>query len=192
MDFSELLDKRRSVRDFEDKEVPSELIEEIIKDAIKAPNAGNMQLWRFVVVNNREWIRRISDANKKVFLADLDANPNSPWKGYEAQFRNEDFSVFFNAPALVYIVGTAKMQTIVQDCTLAGAYFMLSAAARGLGTCWIAQGAFIEDKELLAELAIPENYRIVAPIIIGYPKQVPPMPPRREPKLLRVIDPDVA
>lgn len=187
MDFSELLEKRRSVRDFEDKEVPLEVIEEIINDAIKAPNAGNMQLWRFVVVNNKEWLRKISDANKKGFLADLDSNPNSPWKGYEAQFRKEDFNIFFNAPALVYIVGTAKMQTIVQDCSLVGAYFMLSAAARGLGTCWVAQGAFIEDKEILTELAIPENYRIVAPIIIGYPRQVPSMPPRKEPKFLKVI-----
>ena len=187
MDFFKLLEKRRSVRNFEDKEVPFELIEEIIKDAIKAPNAGNMQLWRFVVVNNRKWLKKISDANKKGFLADLDSNPNSPWKGYEAQFRNEDFNIFYNAPALVYIVGTAKMQTIVQDCSLVGAYFMLSAAARGLGTCWVAQGAFIEDKEILAELAIPENYKIVAPIIIGYPKQVPSMPPRKEPKFLKVI-----
>lgn len=187
MDFFELLEKRRSVRDFQDKVVPFELIEQVIGDAIKAPNAGNMQLWRFVVVTDKGWLKRISDANKKGFLADLDSNPNSPWKGYEANFRDDDFNIFFNAPALVYIVGTSKMQTIVQDCSLVGAYFMLSAAARGLGTCWVAQGGFIEDKEILAELAIPENYKIVAPIIIGYPNKVPPMPPRKEPKFLKVI-----
>jgi nitroreductase len=164
------------------------LIKEIINDAVKAPNAGNMQLWRFVVVSNRDWLKRISDANIKGFLADLDSNPNSPWKGYEKQFRNPDFNIFYNAPAAIYIAGTAKMQTIVQDCTLAGAYLMLSAANRGLGTCWVAQGAFIEDKEILAEMAIPENYRIVAPIIIGYPKQVPSMAPRKEPKFLKVMD----
>ncbi len=188
MDFYELLEKRRSVRDFEDKKVPFELIEEIVNDAIKAPNAGNMQLWRFVVVNNKEWIKKISDSNKKGFLADLDANPNSPWKAYEPQLRNEEFNIFFNAPSLIYIVGTAKMQTIAQDCSLLGAYFMLSATARGLATCWVAQGAFIQDKELLAELAIPENYKIVAPVIIGYPKEVPDMPTRKEPKFLKVID----
>ena len=187
MDFSELLEKRRSVRDFEDKNVPLELIQEIIGEAVKAPNAGNMQLWRFVVVNSKQWLKKISDANKKAYIADIDANPNSPWKGYEASFRNEDFNIFYNAPALVYIVGTAKMQTIEQDCSLAGAYFMLAAAERGLGTCWIAQGV-IEDQEMRAELAIPENYKIVAPIIIGYPKAVPSMPERREPKLLKVIE----
>jgi len=188
MDFQELLEKRRSVRDFEDKKVPIELIKEIVSDATRAPNAGNMQLWRFIVVNDKDYIGKISDANIKGFLADLDANPNSPWKGYEAQFRKEGFNVFFNAPCLVYIVGTAKMQTIVQDCALAGAYFMLSAATRGLGTCWVAQGAFIQDKEILDDLGIPENYRIVAPIIVGYPKEVPAMPPRKEPKFLKIVD----
>ena len=44
-----------------------------------------------------------------------------------------------------------------------------------------------EDKEILTELAIPENYKIVAPIILGYPKQVPSMPPRKEPRFLKLI-----
>jgi nitroreductase len=187
MDFSELMDKRRSIRDYEDKEVPLDLIKEIINDSVKAPNAGNMQLWRFVVVNSKEWMKKISDSNKKGFLADIEANPNSPWKGYEAQFRNDDFNIFYNAPSLIYIVGTAKMQTITADCALFAAYFMLNAAARGLGTCWVAQGAQINDREILDEMGIPENYRIVAPIILGYPKTIPDMPERREPKLLKVL-----
>jgi len=53
MDFFKLLEKRRSVRDYEDKPVPLHLIQEMIDDGIKAPNAGNMQLWRFVVVNDK-------------------------------------------------------------------------------------------------------------------------------------------
>jgi hypothetical protein len=36
-------------------------------------------------------------------------------------------------------------------------------------------------------MGIPENYRIVAPIILGYPKTIPDMPERREPKLLKVL-----
>jgi len=187
MEFSKLLDQRRSVRDYEDKPVPLEVIQEIIGDAIKAPNAGNMQLWRFVIVNNKDWMKKISEANKKNFIADIESNPNSPWKGYEKQFRNENFNMFYNAPALIYIVGTAKMQTITADCALLAAYFMLAAADRGLGTCWVAQGAEIKDPEILSELAIPDNYRIVAPIILGYPKSIPSMPPRKEVKILKVV-----
>ncbi|MFC1533632.1 nitroreductase family protein [Thermodesulfobacteriota bacterium] len=187
MDFFQLLEKRRSIRDYEDKPVPLDLIKEIINDSIKAPNAGNMQLWRFIIVNNKELIKRISDSNKKGLLADIEANPNSPFKSYESMFRKDGFNIFHNAPSLIYIIGTAKMQTISQDCAILATYFMLSATARGLGTCWVAQGGEIKDPDILTELAIPDNYKIVAPIILGYPKKIPPMPARKEPKLLKVI-----
>ena len=187
MELSELLEKRRSIRDFEDKEVPLEVIQEIIADSIKAPNAGNMQLWRFVIVNGRDRLKEISDACKKTILNDIENNPNSGYKGYEAQVRKEDYNVFYNAPALVYLVGTAKAATLPVDCGLLAAYFMLSAVSRGLGTCFIAQGAELKDPQMLEELGIPDNYRIVAPLILGYPKAIPAMPPRKEPKILKIL-----
>jgi nitroreductase len=187
MDFFELLQKRRSVRDFEDRAVPLELLEEIIHDSIKAPNAGNMQLWRFLIINNRDWLNKLSDLNKKTILDDIAKNHNSPFKSYESIMKREDYNVFYNAPCLVYIAGTAKAPTLSVDCALLAAYFMFSATTRGLGTCWIAQGAEIKDPNVLREIGLPENYRIVAPIIVGYPKAIPPMPERKEPKILKVI-----
>ncbi|MBW2061695.1 MAG: nitroreductase family protein [Deltaproteobacteria bacterium] len=187
MDFFELLKERRSVRDYEAKEVPLELVKEIINDSIKAPNAGNMQLWRFIIVNNKDWIKKLSDANKKAILKDIEENPSSGYKGYEALIRNDSYNVFYNAPCLVYIVGIAKAPTIPVDCALLASYFMLSAAARGLGTCWVAQGAELKDPEILQELGLPDNYKIIAPIILGYPRSIPSMPERKEPKILKVI-----
>ena len=108
-------------------------------------------------------------------------------KVYEAMLRNEEYNVFYNAPCLVYIVGPAKAATLVPDCALLAAYFMLSAATRGLGTCWVAQGGFIRDPEVLKELGLPEGYQLVAPIILGYPKNIPPMPERKEPNILKII-----
>jgi nitroreductase len=64
---------------------------------------------------------------------------------------------------------------------------MFSAADKGLGTCWVALGANIRDPKLRAELGIPENCRIVAPIILGYPKALPAASERHEPEILRVI-----
>jgi len=188
MDFSELLEKRRSIRDFEDKKVPLDLIKDIIDDAIKAPNAANMQLWRFIIVNNKDYMKKISDTCKAATLEDIEKNPNSPMKGYEATLRKEEHNVFYNAPAVVYIVGTAKSGTTPVDCALFAAYFMLSAASKGLGTCWVAQGSTMKDPEILSEIGLPENYRIIAPIILGYPKSIPPMPERKEPKILKVIE----
>ena len=59
MHFDELLIKRRSVRDFEDQSVPVEMIKALINDSIKAPNSGNNQSWKFIIVNNREFIKRM-------------------------------------------------------------------------------------------------------------------------------------
>lgn len=187
MDFKELLEKRRSVRDFEDKAVSLDLIKELIADSIKAPNASNLQSWKFIVVNNREMMKRISDASKKTIIAGIEKDPNSPMKGYLEILKNESFNVFYNAPCLVAVVGRLKGATIATDCALAAAYFMLSAANKGLGTCFVAQGAEARDPELLQEIGLPEGYRIWAPIILGYPKNIPPMPDRQEPQILKII-----
>lgn len=187
MDFTELMEKRRSIRNYEDKEVSTELIQEIINDSITAPSAGNMQLWRFIIVQGRDWLKKISDSNKAAIMDDIKNNPNSGYKGYEAQMSRDDFNIFYNAPAAVYIIGTKKSPTVPMDCALAASYFMLSATSRGLGTCWVAQGAEIRDDALREELGIPENYRMVAPIIIGYPKSIPPMPARKEAKILNIV-----
>ena len=187
MEFTELLEKRRSVRDYEDKMVPLETIQAIIADSVKAPNAGNRQQWKFIVVNNKAMMKRISDASKAVIIAGIEKNPDSPMKGYLETLKKEDFNVFYNAPCVVFLVGPAKNPTIAQDCGLLAAYFMLSAASRGLGTCWIAQGAEARDPELLKELNLPDGFRLWAPIILGYPKAIPAMPPRKEPDILKTI-----
>lgn len=186
MDFFELTRIRRSIRDFQDRDVPLELIQDIIKDSVTAPNAGNMQLWRFVILNNREWVIKCADSCKKMILADIQKNPDSPMKGYEEILRKEDFSIFYNAPTVVYLVGSAKARTLPHDCGLLAAYFMLSAASRGLGTCWVSQGTYIEH-DLREALDIPENYNIETSIVLGYPKAIPPIPERKEPKILKTI-----
>ena len=120
-------------------------------------------------------------------MAGIEKNPNSPMKIYEDRLRDVNYNVFYNAPCLVYIVGPAKAPTLQPDCALLACYFMLAAAERGLGTCWIAQGGFIRDPEVLSELGLPEDHRIVAPVIMGYPKNIPPLPERKEPNILKII-----
>ena len=187
MDFFKLLEVRRAIRDYEDKEVSTELIKEIIKDSIKSPNGRNLQAWRFVIVNSRKFIKKITDSCLKSILEDLDKNPDSPYKMIESRVRSGDFSPFYNAPALVLIVGATNIRTLPIDCGILTGYFMLSAASRGLGTCFAFQGTMIEDKAIRRELGIPEDNKIFGSIIIGYPKAIPPMPERNEPVILKII-----
>lgn len=187
MDFFELLVKRRSIRDFEEKEVPGELIQEMINDSIKAPNGGNRQCWRFIIITNKECIKRLSDASKKGILEMIEKDPTFYMKQYEAALRNEEFNLFYNAPCLIYICGPKNRGTPVEDCSLLACYFMLSATSRGLGTCWVALGGRVNDSGLLKEIGLPEDHRIVAPIIVGYPKNIPSMPERNAPDILKFI-----
>lgn len=43
--------------------------------------------------------------------------------------------------------------------------FMLAAAARGLGTCWIGLGTNVRNPEIRWEIGIPEDFRKVAPTL---------------------------
>lgn len=187
MDFVELLEKRRSVRDYEDREVSLEVIKSLIADSIKAPNASNAQPWKFIIVNDKQVMKRISDDSKRTLIAGIEKDPNSPMKGYLEVLKNENFNVFYNAPCLVAVVARTKGSTVATDCGLLAAYLMLSAASRGLGSCFVAQGAEVRDPQLLQEIGLPEGYRIWAPIILGYPKTIPSMPERKEPSILKTI-----
>ena len=69
--FDELLKIRRSVRDYADRPVPMDLIKTLITESTCAPNASNEQLWRFVIVSDKEYMRRISDESKKNILATI-------------------------------------------------------------------------------------------------------------------------
>ena len=186
-DFSELLKTRRSIRQFEDKEVPLETVREIIKECCLAPSAANRQPWKFIIVQNRDFIKQISDESKKNILAFIEQHPDSPSKRYEAAMRNPNFNVFYDAPSLVFIVGSTETANLYVDCTLAASYFMFGASARGLGTCWVGLGTSILDPELLDRMGMPENHKIVAPIILGHPKGIPEIPERMEPDIIKII-----
>ena len=187
MDFAQLMKNRRSNRDYENKEVPLETVQEIISESCLAPSSGNRQEWRFVIVNNRDMIQRISDESKANAIKNIEADPSAYMRRYEAVLRNKQHNVFYNAPCLIIILGPIDNHTLEIDCTLIACYIMFSAVERGLGTCWIGMGSFIKDPKLLNELGITDDLEIVAPLILGYPKRIPEAAKRKDPQILGVI-----
>jgi nitroreductase len=192
MDFNTLLANRRSVREFQDREVPLSILKEILQETCLAPTASNRQPVQFIIIRERKLIRRLSDESKKCLLDDVIHDPASPLKQYEAALRDVQFNVFYNAPCLVLFGGPKDLRSLDVDCGLTVAYFMFSATARGLGTCWIGLGAHLRDKIILDEIGMPEDCRIVAPVIIGYPKAIPPASERHSPDILKVISGEMA
>ena len=187
MGYDQLLRQRRSIRDFTGQSVPLDLIRSLIEESTYAPNAGNEQLWKFVIVRDQAAMQRISDESKKNILARIEKNPADPSAKYSQVLRNAAYNVFYNAPCLVIITGPKGNRNLHVDCALAAGYLMMSAAARGLGTCWINMGADIQDPGMRAELGLDDDLEIVAPIIVGHPKRIPAAPKRKPPEILAEI-----
>jgi len=186
-DYFELIKIRRSIREYEDRKVELDVIKEIIKESTLAPSSGNGQPWKFIVIEDPTWIKKLSDESKRNLLSMMEKNPDTPAKRYEMALRDPDFNVYYNAAYLVFIAASRKLKTMFVDCALCASYFMLSAAARGLGTCWIGLGQHIRDPELREAIGLPGDHDIVAPIAVGYPKSIPEVPERAEPQILKIL-----
>lgn len=180
MNYSELLKNRRSIRDFKDKNVPTEIIQEILHEACLAPSACNTQPWRFIVIQDQQIMKKISDEAKRCSLAIVEKQPDSPLCRFKNIFTNPEHYIFYNAPALVLVVGENNYPFFREDCACATSYLMFAATARGLGTCWIGHAHHIEDQALRKEIGLPENYQIAAAVILGYPKSIPETYTRNE------------
>ncbi len=101
MDYQALLQNRRAIRDFQDRELPLSILKEMLQETCLAPTASNGQPCRFIIIRDREFMKRLSTESKDNLLADVAANPALPLKKYEAVLRDEGFNIFYNAPCWV-------------------------------------------------------------------------------------------
>jgi nitroreductase len=188
-DVIEIIKSRRCVREYKEDQIPDADIEFLIDCAGYAPSGLNMQPWGFLVIKNRDVIRRLSESCKKSMiplLEDLKQTSESA-REYLAFLKKEGSDMFYGAPVLMIIFGNKRAPTAAYDCAMAAQTMMLAAQSIGIGSCWIgaAQKALM-DKKLLKELGAPEGYIIVAPLIFGYPKGKTETPERKKPEVIWV------
>jgi len=173
---------RRSVRDYKPNDVPDDIIRELIKVGTYAPSAGNKQPWRFVVIKNREMIARLSGRAKKLWLDTVGEKSNPDVKMLANAMKMPEFNIFYNAPVLILIFAAPGAFSPQDDCAAAAENMMLAARSLGISSCWIGFGMPLgSDEAVLQELKVPEDHRLMAPLIFGYPvKDVQIAPQRKE------------
>lgn len=163
MDVIAAIHGRRSVRSYDPRPVERDLIESVIEDAAQAPPPfRGMVPWAFNVV---EGVARIAAYGARAMdyaRAHRPAQPGSDW------LDRPGFKIFWDAPVVVIISGP------VGDCARAGQNLMLSAHARGLGTCWVGSPMlWLSTPEVREELSIPAALTPVAVLCLGYPAVSP-------------------
>lgn len=182
MDISEAIAGRRAVREYTAEAVAEGTIRRLIEAAIQAPSAVNQQPWIFTVVRDQGVLDRISRDAKVHMLATMP--PGAPSEHFRSLLGDANFHIFYHAPVLILISGSAAGPWIAEDCALAAENLMLAAHAAGLGTCWIGFAqSYLNSPEGKKVLGLPAPSVAVAPIIVGHPKSAPPPVPRKEPEI---------
>ncbi|WP_148882270.1 nitroreductase family protein [Thermococcus aciditolerans] len=156
MEFFEVLRKRRSVRRFQERPVPRKLVEKLLEAAFLSPSSFNKRPWHFIVVDDREKLLALS-------MAKLGA------------------SGLATAPvAIVVTADESRSDVWVEDASIAAEHIQLAAFDLGLSSFWVQIRNRMHDDKKTAEqyvrelLGIPENYRVLCIIGVGYPAEKKP------------------
>ncbi len=149
MDVAKAIRDRRSVRSYENKDIPQEVLLKVLEAARLAPSANNRQPWKFVVVREAAKRKALAKAAK------------------EQQFVAE-------APVVIAAVAlepertmTCGVPTYAVDLAIAVDHMTLAAVQQGLGSCWI--GAFYQE-DVKKLLEIPDECKVAALLTLGYPR----------------------
>ena len=149
---------RRSVRKYLDKPVEQEKVERLLQAAMQAPSAGNQRPWEFIVVREKETLRKLAGA--------------SPYA-----------TPVFRAPAAIVVLGNLELETVrhpeylPQDLAAATENLLLQAAESGLGAVWLGIAPLDDRMAYIRELfQLPESVMPFAIVPVGYAEsETPPV-----------------
>jgi len=152
MDVKDTVRQRHSVRSFLDKKPPLDIIHEMIKYANLAPSAGNLQAREFIIVDDDDVKRSLSEA-----ALDQEFIYEAPW----------NIVVCAHLDRIASYGRRGTELYCLQDVAAAVEHILLLAVDYGLSSCWV--GAF--DEGMVSKtLNLPSYVRPVAIIPIGYLK----------------------
>lgn len=185
MNVFETILARRSVRNYSRHEVKAEAIRTLLEAAVRAPTALHEEPWSFAVVQDREFLRHLSDMAKPLFIDEVRRQGTQGAEAGFGLFARADFNIFYDAGTLIVICAKPLGPFAAADCWLAAENLMLAACALGLGSCVIGSAVpALNSPAVKQELHIPADYAAVAPIIVGYRAGTTLRSPRREPVVL--------
>jgi coenzyme F420-0:L-glutamate ligase/coenzyme F420-1:gamma-L-glutamate ligase len=177
---------RRSVRSYRDDRVDPAALRRAVAIALRAPAPHHTRPVRFVWLADRQVRRRLLEAMRQAWRADLQCDGLTEDR-IERRVRRGDLLV--NAPEVLVPVAVpdgahaypdARRQAAEEAMftVAAGAAvqaLLVALAAEGLGSCWVGSTLFCPDL-VRTELALPPDWRPLGAVAVGHPTQ--PLQPR--------------
>lgn len=165
----------RSIRNFQQQAVAHKDIEELLQVARLAPSGGNNQMVRWVVVEGKASMRRMSDLVAEWFDTDARANPKYAARyaidNILARYRAGEDVILRGAPNAVLAYTSNKASWGPVDSAIALTYFNLAAHAQGLGCCW--GGYLTRAAEVSAPLkeflGLEQDQTVQGALVFGQP-----------------------
>jgi nitroreductase len=167
LDTIQTIFTRYSCRDFTDRTPSDEDLQTIVKAATAAPSGMNRQLWRVIVVKNRELIDDM-EAEAMRNLAQL------PDQSMLERIMERGGKLFYNSPCLIVLPVTIAERAGAEllDCGIVTENIALAATSLGINNliCGLAAFAFAGTKgpEFKKRLGFPEGYEIGMAVLLGY------------------------
>ncbi len=192
MELKEAIYGRRSIRKYKSDPVSDQDIKEILEAGMMAPSAVNQQPWYFVVVKSQEKIDEIvsvmSGASDKLVPSLKERFPNHP---EVVEDTRKFVGMLGNAPLCILVFlhkphYVKKESTMIQSVAAAIQNMLLTAYARGLGSCWLTAPLEAGADNILKERFAPDKGDMIALLTFGY-AEIEPRAPRRKTDRYEII-----
>ncbi|EJF42303.1 MAG: nitroreductase family protein [Clostridium sp.] len=170
---------RRSIRSYEERQIPAESLDQILLAGTYAPSGRSLQTWKFTAVQNPQVLARINAALREA-LRTVSVGPDT--HPYVARLKpkaeREDSEFLFHAPTYVIVSNDRQNVNALADSAVAMENMMLAAHSFGIGSCWLNHLPGLTHHpvilSLMAELDIPDHHDIYGTLALGWPKKSSP------------------
>jgi len=180
MDAHDAIAKRTSTRSFKPDAVPRYAIERLLAAAVRAPNHKLTEPWRFTVLTGASK-ERYADLKRAHRARKFD----DPASAEAAGKIEKTYREAMNTPAFVVVMCAVSDDAIRREedygaTMMAIENLLVAAAADGIGT-FLRTGGMMEHPDVKALAGVPDGYRIVGIVSMGYPASAPEPTQRRKP-----------
>jgi Nitroreductase len=183
MEALEAILTRRSTRNYKSDAVEEKKLDQILQAARQAPSGGNNQTSHFLVIRNRDVLRKLIGMTEAAFAGmEITEATYASLKHAITASKRGGYVFCYNAPVLIAVANRRDYGNNMADCACAIENMMVAANALDLGSCWINQLRWLNEEpelvEYLQSLGMKEDERIYGAVIIGYPATESGLPNR--------------